>query len=318
MSKKFNNKILLLVFIILGAVLVLTEFFHKTDKNLKTDLADFNIEEVSKIKLYPQNQDKEITVSKKGDHKWNVTNGEKTYQSDVQIVTNYLKELQKLKAQRLAAKSKDKWSKFNVTDSAATRIKLLDANDESLLNIFIGKLSYKQAQNPYGRNNVQGISYVRLAHEKEVYAVDGFLPMSLNKKFNDWRNKTLTKIKKDDIKQIYFIYPDSSYSIEYKDSIWTIDNTRINDKKVESFLTSLQNKNGYTFNDGFKNESKPVYQLKLTGDNIENIEISCYAIDGDQFVIHSNQNTEAYFESGKEGLVNQLFKPVHYFTKKDD
>ena len=317
MSKKFNNKVLLIVFVALGAVLVLTEFFHKKDKNLKTDLADFNIEEVAKIKLHPQNQEKDIIITKKGDNKWYVTEGEKTYASDQEIVTNYLEELQKLKSQRLAAKSKEKWDKFNVTDSAATNIKLLDAKGKSLLDLLIGKLSYKQAQNSYGRNNVQGISYVRLANEKEVYAVDGFLPMSLNRSFDDWRNKTLTKLNKEDIKQISFVYPDSSFTIEYKDSIWSTNKAQIDDKKVESFLSSLQNKKGYKFNNDFKNESSPVYQLKLTGDNMSDIEINCYVIADNKFVIHSNQNTEANFESDDKGLVKQLFKSINYFTKKE-
>lgn len=319
MSKKFNNKTLIIVLVVLGGLLALTELFHKTEKNIKTDIAKFKIDEVSKIEVTPKGKDQKMaTVVKKGDNEWSVSNGDKNYKAGSDIVKEYLEELQKIKSQRLAAKSKDKWSEYQVTDSTATRVKILNEKNKVLLDILIGKLSYKQAQNPYGRNNVQGISYVRLANEKEVYAVDGFLPMSLNRNIDGWRDKTLSKLNKTDIKSIDFVYPDSSYTLTYSDSVWTSGNMPIDTKKVERYLSSLQNKKGYKFNNDFKPTSEPIYQLKMDGDNLTSVEIKCYKTEDGKFAIQSSQNTEAFFDSDENGLVKQLFKPLKDFLKDEN
>lgn len=315
MSKKLNNRTLLIIFIVLAGVLVLTEIFHKTEKNLKTELVAFNTNEVNEIQIYAKGKaNKPIKISRVSNTEWNVSNGKEIYKAGADIVKSYFDELRKIKSQRLAANSKDKWDDFQVTDSTASRIKLFNAKNKPLLDILIGKFSYKQAANPYGRNNVRGISYVRLANEKEVYAVDGFLPMSLNRSFDDWRIKTLCKFNAKDIKSIDFSYPDSSFKLNLKDSLWFVGDLSANIKKVNDYLSGLQNKNGHKFNNNFKPTSNPIYQVKIEGDNLSNIEIKCYATpEKGKFIIHSNQNTEAYFESNETGLMKQIFKSLKDF-----
>lgn len=318
MSKKFNNKTLLIVFIALAGILLLSELFHKTEKNLKTDIVAFNIDEVNKIEIKTKSTDKPITVLKNGENDWQVSNGEKTFKASSEIVKSYIKELLNIKSQRLAAKSKNKWDEFQLTDSAAIHLKVYNSKNKALLHILVGKLSYKQASNPYGRKNVQGISYVRLANEKEIYAVDGFLPMSLNRGFDDWRDKTLSKFNKDDIKKVNFTYPDSSYTIELKDSVWYIKDRIVDTKKVESFLSGLQNKNGYQFKNDFQAISNPIYELKIEGNNLTQIDVKCYKSEDGKYIIHSDQNEEAFFESDENGLVEQLFKSAQYFIEIND
>jgi membrane-associated HD superfamily phosphohydrolase len=312
MSKKLNNKILIIILILLGIILVFTELFHKTEKNLKTNIADFDIENVAKIKIKSKTEES-ITLTKKDSENWRVSKSDKEYKANLNIVNNYLNELSKIKSQRLAAKSKDKWDEYEVTDSSALKIKLFDSKNKSLLDILIGKFSYKQITDQYGRNNAQGISYIRLADEKEIYAVDGFLPMSLDKKLDDWRNKLLCKLNKDDIKSINFTYPDSSFSLNFRDSLWYAGDMQVDAKKVENYLTKLQNKNGGKLNNNFKPVSNPIYQLKIEGDNLTNISINCYKTEDDKLVIQSSLNSEALFESDKDGLVNQIFKSLQNF-----
>lgn len=312
MSKKLNNKILIIILILLGGILVFTELFHKTEKNLKTNIADFDIENVVKIELKSKTEEG-ITLTKKDSENWNVSDSDKEYKANLDIVNNYLNELSKIKSQRLAAKSKDKWDEFEVTDSSALKIKLFDSKNKSLLDILIGKFSYKQVADPYGRNNVQGISYIRLANEKEIYAVDGFLPMSLDKKLDDWRNKLLCKLNKSDVKSINFTYPDSSFTLNLRDSLWYANDMPVDVKKVENYLTKLQNKNGDKLNNDFKPISNPIYQLKIEGDNLTNISINCYKTEDEKFMIQSSLNNDALFESDEDGLVNQIFKSLQNF-----
>ena len=313
MSKKFNNKTLFIVLIALAAILVCTELFRKTDKNLKTDIASFKSEEISEITIKTKSSEEPIKITKKGDNDWQVAEGDKIYKAGTDIVESYLSELQKIKSQRLAARSKDKWAEYQLTDTSATRIKLYNSKNKMLLDLLIGKFTYKQVQNPYGRNNVQGTSYVRLANEKEIYAVDGFLSMSLNRNFDDWRNRTLTKLKKDDVKKISFTYPDSSFTLELKDTVWYAGNKMVDTKKVESYLASLQNKKGYKFNNDFQAVSNPMYQVKIEGDNLTDIEVKAYQTQDNKLAIQSSQNTEAFFESDKAGLFKQIFKSINDF-----
>ena len=55
MSGKFNNRLLLLVFVVLAAIFVITRFtkVKNSNRTLKTDLVQMDTSQVSSILLYP-------------------------------------------------------------------------------------------------------------------------------------------------------------------------------------------------------------------------------------------------------------------------
>ena len=185
-----------------------------------------------------------------------------------------------------------------------------------MADLVVGRFSYKQVSNQmsmYGRNNIQGTSYVRLTGEDEVYGVDGFLSLSFNRTFNDWRDNTLVEVNKNDITTIKFIYPaDSSFSIASKESKWYIDNIQADSSAVAGFLSTLSNVDGQDINDNFKPDIVPDYQMVIEGNNLLNISIKCYRLPDGDYILNSSLNPDIYFSSKADGVFSRLFK-----SKKD-
>ncbi len=128
--------------------------------------------------------------------------------------------------------------------------------DKDLAELMIGKFTYKQVSNPYagyGGNNIEGTTYVRLSGEEEIYAVEGFLAFSFSGGFNDWRDKSFLKCKKEDITKVTFTMPaDSSFILAMKDSLWFAGSQPVDSAKTANFLNSLSLIDGQDFRDGYQ------------------------------------------------------------------
>jgi hypothetical protein len=311
MKKKFIVKIALIAFVV---ILVSMKLFFNPNNNFDPNFMKFSINEVTKFEIKLPSSEKTITVTKKEDNNWYVSNGEKTYNSDKSITANYLNKLKEIKPKHLASISKREWDEFQLTDSKAIRIKLFNNNNILLRDILIGKSNIKKPADPYGLNDAETETYVRSANERKVYIVDGLLQMHLSRDFDDWRNKLLTKLKKKDIKKISFVYPENSFTLNLKDSEWYCENKKLDNRKVEKYIAKIKFKYANKFSNSFQAVSDPKYQLIIEGDNHTKTIIKCYETEEiGKYIIHSDQNSEAFFETNENELVNLFFKSLNDF-----
>ena len=237
-------------------------------------------------------------------------------------VGNIFTEILAIKPQSLAAIDKSKWQEYELTDSLATRVKFLNNRGKKLADLMIGKFTYKQVNNPYanyGGNNIEGTSFVRLSGEQEVYAVNGFLAFSLSGRFNDWKDKSFLKSKKEDITKVIFTLPaDSSFVLARKDSLWFAGIHPADSLNMSNYLNSIGFIDGQDFMDDFKPVIVPAYQLVIEGNNLLNITVKCFkGIGQDEYIFNSSLNPDVYFTSKKNELFDQLFKPLSYFRRTD-
>jgi len=314
MSNRFDNKRLLFILAGLVVILAFTVLVKipKERATLKDRIVEFDSSEVARIILYPKTAiGKPFEIFKENDN-WKVKQDKIVSASRKMEVENIMSEILSIKPQNLVSKNKSKWFDYEVTDSTGTRIRILDGKGKDMSDLIIGRFTYKQAGNQlsmYGRSNIQGTSYVRINGEEEVYGVDGFLSLSFNRSFNDWRDNTLVEFSKNDITNIRYTYPaDSSFSLSHRDSKWFLDNMPADSANVESFLTSLSTADGQEFNDTFKADVNPDYQLLIEGNNLLNINIKCYRQPEGNYIINSSLNPEVYFSSKPDGVFRRLFK----------
>ncbi len=317
MPKKFNNRILLIVLVLFVAVFLVARFLKtgKTEKSFKTELFALDTAEVSAILIYPKAENlKEIRFSRDGNN-WTVTKGEVTSDAGENSVKSLLAQLVQVKPKRLAARSKDKWEEFQLTDSLATRIKVIEKGGKESVDLIIGKFTYQQSDNPYGgRGNVTGTTYVRLGNEEEVYAVDGFLSMSINREFNSWRDQRVMNTRKEDVTKLIFTYPaDSGFIVLKKDTLWMMNNYAVDSLAMDQYLSSLSYMDHSEFKDDFKPLQNPDFQLTIEGNNFSPVSIQAFMLTGDQYVINSSLNPKSYFSSDFEGLFSKIFKPGSHF-----
>lgn len=313
MSKRFNNKTLFIVFAVLLAIFLLSKVldFGKNDRNFRTDLVNIDTAQVTAILLYPKEDTSAIKLVKENDQ-WQAQKGGITAQADPQAVEGLLSTLLSLKPQRLASRSQEKWNTFEVTDSLGTRVKVMN-NEQVIADLLIGKLSLQQMttqQNmpPMQQQQPKATSYVRLADEDEVYAVDGFLTTAFNRSFNNWRDRTFLKLAEDQVTKISFSYPaDSGFVAVKADSIWKVGEAQVDSTQIVNYLSRLSSLNSADFADDFSAEGKqPQFKAIIEGDNLAQVSIEGYLSDS-SFVLRSTQKPDIFVKSDSVGLFSQVF-----------
>jgi hypothetical protein len=308
MYRKYSIKTLSSVFAALLIVVIGVNLFDsRTSGNtLKDILFEVNEDQVSTIKLYPRSENgQEITLVKNGST-WSVSQDGSSYNGDQNLIGSLVDQINGLKPLRLAATKKDKWSKYEVNDSLATRV-VLENNGEVLADIMIGKFSYIQAknqmpqQNPY-MQQPRGImnTYVRLSDEDEVYAVEGFLSMSFNRNLDAFRDKTVLNVQKDQLSRLTFSYPaDSSFVLSKRNDAWFVDELPADSAAVANYLNGLSRVTCNTFS-----EMAPMaftHRVKVEGNSMEAIDIQAL-ISNEGSTFQSSQNKGTNF-SEKDNTV---------------
>jgi hypothetical protein len=321
MASKFNNKILLIVLVILAGLFILTRTLKekRSSGNLKTDIVKIDSSSVSSILLYPSaEKGAEILFSRNG-NTWQVTKGEITAAADKGNIDNMFTELINLRPDHIIATNKDKWGDYGVTDSLGTRV-IMKEGKKTVLDLIVGRFDYQQSPSGYGGyggNYGTGRTYIRLKDEINVYDVKGFLAMSFNQTFKNWRDQTFLKTDRNSINLLTFDYPaDSGFVAMKSDSVWIIEGITADSSAIASYLNSLSRKSNSTFIDGYSPVIGPDYQLTINGTNMAPVIIKAYRRGDNDFVMNSSQNPDSYFTSPRSGLFGNIFKPKSQFLKK--
>ncbi len=312
---KSSNK--LLVAILLGLVLIFfgTNYFKK--KNSKTvldsNLISIDTAKISKIEIIKALDNKKDILFTNNKNEWEVKQGiisSKVKNSDLK---NMLNLLEKLKIERLVAKSEKQWGIYKLGDSLATKIRIEENETGKISTLYLGKMKYEQPKNQYNRYGVNGSTYLRINNDPKVYAVKGLLSSTFNRDFNSWRNSDIIKLNKNDVNTIEFNYPkEENFILSKKDSIWNVNDQIADAEKINQYLTTLSYKSHSKFADEFMPSSNYEYQLKIDGDNMNSIELEAYkdSLSG-KFYLKSTLNSNTFFESD-----STLFKSL-FRNKKD-
>ncbi len=315
MSKKAINKTLSIIFIILLAVVIITYIIdsEKGDRTFKKELVTTDTSKVTSINILPKKDTSYIKIFRTSDNNWKLRYKGKNVNADKNTVNEMLKELTNLQPKSVAATSQTKWKEFEVTDSLATRVKLLKGS-KTVADVMIGKFSYKQ--NPMTRRT-EITSYVRLSNENMVYAIDGFLNMTFNRKPKSFRDNTVISSKANSWNKITYNYPsDSSFTLIKQKNKWMVNGLLADSIITIRYLRTISHLNNSNFIDNinYKN-NKPVYSVKIEGNNMKSIEINAFSTDSlNQYVVTSSENKGTYFDGSK--ILKKLYVNKNYFRKK--
>ena len=307
---------LLITLAFLVIVFLLAKVFRseRNIRSLPSELVKLDTSKVEHILLYPKSEDHQEIIFTRNNEDWKIQKEQVTAVADHAKVEAMLGMLELLKPERLVARSKEKQANYELTDSLATRVILKDGKNNVLAHVYIGKLIFNQQKmNPYGsRGGVTGTTFVRLNGENEVYAVDGFLPMTFNQKFEDWRNSTFIQLTTDRVTKLTFQLKNENYILEKQDSLWLVGGNRVDNKIVEDFLNALSYKNTKSFLDDNFPTAQAYCHLLIEGEHMQKIEIQAYE-RGEKMVLHSSLNPQTYFIENREELFDDVFKDKAYF-----
>ncbi len=321
MSKKFNNRTLLLILIVLAGIFILSKtiFSGRNERNFRTRLLEMDTAKVSEIQLFPKQGEAFKLI--KLENSWKIQQGDAAYKADQNAVKNLLGTLLGMKPQRLAATSEEKWKAMEVTDSLATRVKVLEGSKETA-DLYIGKLNFsatRQQPMPGQQAMPNASTFVRVGNEDNVYVVDGFQTMAINTDFDSWRDRTFLKVNQADITQLAFMYPaDSSFTLTKTNGQWMLDGTPADSAQMQNYLRTVANLSNGNFADSFSELGKNApFQLVVEGNNMEAATIKAFPQDS-TFVLSSSQTPEVYFSSDSTGLFSQVFSGKNELLPKPE
>lgn len=313
MSKKINNRILLIVLLGLVAVLVLTRLltYKRSVRTLDTELVGIDTAAVTSMILYPKAEHGSKLVFDRNGTNWTVSKDERSASADASAVRRSLAALLNMKTERLVSRAKDKWSDYSVNDSLGTRVEIREGKKKTL-DLVLGRFDYKPppgGYQGYGQNQVTGVTYVRKAGQNEVYAVEGFLGMNFNQNFNTWRNQNLLNLSTSKLSKIVYDYPaDSGFIAQKSANGWMVAGLSADSTAMAKFLSSISRKRSSEFVDDYKPPASPDYQVTFEGENMTPIQIKAYRRGENDFILNSSINPESWFHSQGQGLFSQLFK----------
>lgn len=316
MFKKLNSKVLIVILIVLVAIYYISTLSDNKERSFRDEVVAIDTSKVTDIIINIPKEDLQISLTKTGNNEWDVMANGNKYPADKSIVKSILSQYSQMKPKRIAATSEDKWDAFEVSDSTGTRVTLLDGNDE-LTDIYIGKFSYTQPpqgaqQNQYQQQQQRGTmtSFVRVAEDKDVYAVEGFLKMSYQGDVNAYRNKSLINVKKEDISKLEFKYPDRTITLAKEDNKWMMNGQAADSANTVKYLNKIYRLSSSNFVDPSTQKlSDATYKLVVEGNNFSPIEVSAFpAADTTiKFVVSSSVNPGAEFDGSKAKLYDKVF-----------
>ncbi len=313
MSGKFNNRVLLVIFLILAGIYGVTRIGtgKRANRSLVTEIVQIDTARVSSILLYPRAEDGAQLEFRRNGSSWSVSNEQTTATADARSVQATLVELMDLKTEQLVARSKESWNKYQVGDSLGTRV-IIKEGGKTTLDMVVGRFHYQpppqNRYNPYGQNQVTGKTYVRLSGEDEVYAVEGFLAMSINQPFNSWRDQTVMRLNRSGLSRIIFDYPaDSGFVAERGDAGWMVAGVAADSASMATYLSGISYKSHREFFDGVKPEGEPDFQVTFEGDNMQSQQLRAYIQKADSLLLNSSINPDTWFRTSREGLFRDLF-----------
>jgi Domain of unknown function (DUF4340) len=296
MFNKNSNKNLWIVFAILLVlvILVFTTESTKNERSFRKDLVSIDTSAISSFSIFPKSKNGLEVKFLKNDEVWKVMNeNAKSYTVPNFKIKNIFNELAKLKPKRVAARSKAKWTEYQV-DSSATRVVVNESGSE-VLNLIIGKFAFQQPRSMS--------TFVRLMDETDVYEVDGFLDMTFNKDVNSFRDETVVKSDKNSWNKLSFTSSNSeSFELVKLDDYWSIDGIRTDSAKTETALNTLARLSNTDYIDDYADGLLPQETSKLLIEVLdgEPIEITAYQ-NGSIYVVRSSQNMENSFDGTKVG-----------------
>lgn len=300
-----NNKVLIGIFGLLLVIYLASKLLGgNQESSFDPQIVQVDTASVDKIIIHPKGlPDQSFSLSRVSG-KWTADNGTLTVDAVTSSIGSLLNQLTSIRAKRIVSKSPEKWTTYEVDEAAGTRVEVF-SNGTSIEDFIVGAFKYDQTTQ-------SASSYIRNTDKDEVFVVDGFLSMSFNQQFNNFRDKQLFQLNKDDITELSLSSGVELQTFQKVEGKWFFAGMEaVDSAKMASYVDGLSNVSGFDFEDAFQpNNSDLLQQLNIEANNMmEELVVSAYTSNNPEkpFVIHSTMNPEAYFLSDSTGVYQKLF-----------
>ena len=149
-----------------------------------------------------------------------------TDRADQVSVASFIGEIGALRSRSVVSTNPQKQGLFHV-DSTGTVVTVSGAETPPVA-IVIGKMGASYAE-----------TYVRLMESDEVHLVSASLTFVGTRGVNGWRDKAIMKVPQEEIRSVTYHYGDTTFTLEFQDSLWVVGGKPADDALVRALLASL-------------------------------------------------------------------------------
>ncbi len=135
-----------------------------------------------------------------------------------------------------------------------------------------------------------GNVYARRVNSNEVFLIDGAISRSAGKSLKDWRDKTITSIPRENIRDIQFQYGDTAFVLSRNDSAWTIDGRTAEENIVSSLIGSLSQLQADDFIDTLPTQPPLVATLTFAGVHLRFLQ----SAGSEKYVVQSSSSPQLF------------------------
>jgi hypothetical protein len=284
---KKNTFILIGLFVVLlvAAFLVLQKPGEQSASSVSSGLLAA-IDSVSVDKIEIKTQTSSLVLEKRG-AEWFITQPI-NFKANQTTVEQIIHQLKNLEVKSTVSSKPEKQSVFQV-DQTGTEIKVYEKGAEKI-SFVLGKMATSYTE-----------SYARKLNSTDVLLVEGAQGYMFSRPVKEWRDKTIFRTQRENIKEIQYQYGDTTFMLALKDSTWLIGKEKTQQSPVAGLLSSLSNVQADDFIDSTFS-SKVTAAVTYAGVQIRFSLIQAM----NKYAVQTSLSTQWYIM--EPGKVNQILK----------
>lgn len=294
------------IIVVLIIILIATMFLKNRGYSLPTLKAiNSNISEI----IVNRGLNETISIKYK-DNNWIIND---KYNADSSLIDSMTNALNKIQPVEIVSRGDDDTiSKYKLSDEEVLSVKALDSSSKEVRNIKFGMKS------TFG-NSVYG----RIDNDKNIYLLGNTAsnPKDIfDKTQNDLINKTISKIRNDEIDSITIEYNNNSYTLERQKNdtndnwvkTWNNNTVKGNDVYTSIFTLANFNADGIITNESI-NKNASLYKINIQSTNNNMFYEILNKLDDNNYEIVKNNDNNRYYMT--ETSFNTFIEAINYIIK---
>ena len=294
------------IIVVLIIILIATMFLKNRGYSLPTLKAiNSNISEI----IVNRGLNETISIKYK-DNNWIIND---KYNADAALIDSMTNALNNIQPVEIVSRGDDDTiSKYKLSDEEVLSVKALDSSSKEVRNIKFGMKS------TFG-NSVYG----KIDNDKNIYLLGNTTsnPKDIfDKTQNDLINKTISKIRNDEIDSITIEYNNNSYTLERQKNdtnnnwikTWNNNTVKGNDVYTSIFTLANLNADGIITNESI-NKNASLYKINIQSTNNNMTYEILNKLDDNNYEIVKNNDNNRYYMT--ENSFNTFIEAINYIIK---
>jgi hypothetical protein len=158
------------------------------------------------------------------------------FRADQANIAQLIHQTKNLEIKNVVSSNPEKQPMFQV-DSTGTQVTLYEGGNETA-SFILGKTGPTFSE-----------TYARRMNSNEVVLVSNMMNYIFTRSVKEWRDRSIVFIPKETIKQVTYRFGDTTFTLEFKDSLWFVGREPAQGTVVEGILSSLAGFQGDDFID---------------------------------------------------------------------